>query len=994
MDYEKWITYWKTNVSDAMKADIEIENSVYFEIEDFDINTIEIRDLSKVNHLIDKEETRLNKKKGITKKDNQNWTSIQDVQVVISPFKLKPIVENLVFLKDKKAKFPFWFFAQLNRKGKLSVPTEVFPIFQRKFLEPQADEKTEFIFSSVEKVDQATVLGKEEFDNYEDYICYIKKIFNAVVGQSVENYKTEEYETIPNGIILLPEEEINAAAGIIQLYEKILKENKPPELLKSFVTLSNPMSHEPLNVYQFIDSNFLHMGQMGDSFPLSISQRKALYTFLSVNDKVFAVNGPPGTGKTTLLQSVVANKVVESVINETDAPIILACSTNNQAVTNIIESFSKVKVKKKGTLYERWLPDIKGYATYLPSNTKTEKELGGINYKKISGEGLFGNIECDTYLQKAKSYFIAKSSEYLKSPVYRIEEATGKLRKEIVNIYSQLKIGSSLWKEYKESELLFENTYLVDTTKEKYYKDTLLNTSAFLSDIAHFESLEKEIITYFNNEPFLRKVLCLFGFKFALNSRISEIKILLRDSLIESEERTVFTKEVLLGQLDNKIKVAKALIRSIENWQEWKIRHSIKGNPPATEKLYWDFEYLKLKEKEPIPNCFYDELDVTLRFQAFQLASRYWEGKYLLRLETDLKSDYFNKSGLDAVVNRWKRQAMLTPCFVSTFYMAPKFFSYFKFLRKSDDGKNLFDTPALFDFIDLLIVDEAGQVSPEVGVATFSLAKQALVVGDIKQIEPVWNITEKIDIGNLRKCGLIIDYGDLIYEREYDPKGFLSSTGSIMKMAQNACNVQDKNLDEKGALLVEHRRCYDEIIDYCNRLAYHGQLRPLKGRAGDKVLFPPMFCIHVEGNSTVLQSSRQNEKEAEAIANWLAENKNIIENKYNKSIEETVGIVTPFTGQKKCLKQRLKNKGFDIDKMKIGTVHALQGAERKIVLFSMVYGDGDTGTMFFDRNNKPNMLNVAVSRAEDNFIVFANTKILNKSAKTPSGLLASCLVLS
>jgi superfamily I DNA and/or RNA helicase len=77
--------------------------------------------------------------------------------------------------------------------------------------------------------------------------------------------------------------------------------------------------------------------------------------------------------------------------------------------------------------------------------------------------------------------------------------------------------------------------------------------------------------------------------------------------------------------------------------------------------------------------------------------------------------------------------------------------------------------------------------------------------------------------------------------------------------------------------------------------------------------------------------------------------------------------------------------------MKIGTVHALQGTERPIILFSMVYGKGDSATMFFDRDNKPNMLNVAVSRAQDTFIVFANTAILNKKAKTPSGILANHL---
>ncbi|MBE9465424.1 DEAD/DEAH box helicase [Dyadobacter subterraneus] len=211
-----------------------------------------------------------------------------------------------------------------------------------------------------------------------------------------------------------------------------------------------------------------------------------------------------------------------------------------------------------------------------------------------------------------------------------------------------------------------------------------------------------------------------------------------------------------------------------------------------------------------------------------------------------------------------------------------------------------------------------------------------------------------------------------------------------MKMAQNACKYKEKGLDEKGVILVEHRRCYDEIINYCNVLAYSGQLKPLKGKAKKTNPFPPMYCIHVNGNSTVTNSSRTNLYEVEAIVNWLLVNREQIEMFYGKT-EDVVGIITPFSGQKNSLKYALKKAGFDTRIFKIGTVHALQGAERSLVLFSMVYGKGDSGTMFFDRDNKPNMLNVAVSRAKDSFIVFANTAILDKKAKTPSGILANYL---
>ena len=989
MEDKKWLTYWKKSLADSLKADIDIDKLQHFETENFKMENLIIGETEKVNKLIDYEESRINKKKGVSNKESENWISLKELQIIISPIKIKPTTENLVLLKDKKPKFPFWFFAQIDRNGKLQIPEETFPVFQRKYLEPLADERTEFIFSSVENIDKATAIGKEEYTNYLDYIQYLKDVFKKAINQEIESYSTQGYETLNNAIILLPDEDINAAIGIIHLYEKILKEKNTPELLKSFISLKNDNQKTPLSVPNLISSNSLHIGQMGFDFPISISQRKSLYTYLHSNEKVFAVNGPPGTGKTTLLQSIVANKFVESAIIGKNAPIILACSTNNQAVTNIIDSFSKSNTKT-GKLQGRWLPEIEGYATYLPANGKTEAELKGINYKKHNGEGLFNRVENYDYLQKAKTYFTEKSEQYFGIQITTLKESTQKLQKEIVEIQSILKDASVKWNEYIKVEKTFLTTYLSTTSNAKeYYENNILNENSFKADINNLKGIEDKVIRYFNNEPFFRKLFCFFGLESALNNRASEIKIILRDSLIEVSNEFIFSKSNILEKVDSKIKIAEKIAVKTKNWKNWKTNNSIKGNPPKTEEEYWDFELLKIKNNSEA-NCFYDELDVSFRHKAFQLALHYWEGEYLIKLESDLADVNFDKKGLEAIKNRWQRQARLTPCFVSTFYMAPKFFSSFKFFKKGEDGKNIFDTPPLFDFIDLLIVDEAGQVSPEVGIATFSLAKRAVIVGDIKQIEPVWNITNKIDIGNLKKCELIKNYEDLIYEREFDPKGFLSSTGSIMKMAQNACNFKEKEIKEKGVILVEHRRCYDEIINYCNVLAYNGQLIPLKGKAKNDLLFPPMYCIHIEGNSTISNTSRLNQNEVEAIVSWLVKNKTIIEEKYG-NIENAVGIITPFVGQKNSLKYALKNAGFNVDILKLGTVHALQGAERPIILFSMVYGKGDSGTMFFDRDNKPNMLNVAVSRAKDNFIVFANTDILDKKARTPSGILSNHL---
>ncbi|MBM7093940.1 hypothetical protein JTP67_36650, partial [Streptomyces sp. S12] len=85
----------------------------------------------------------------------------------------------------------------------------------------------------------------------------------------------------------------------------------------------------------------------------------------------------------------------------------------------------------------------------------------------------------------------------------------------------------------------------------------------------------------------------------------------------------------------------------------------------------------------------------------------------------------------------YRRLAMLHPCFVATLFTLPDRMTAWL-------GKEI----PLLEEIDLLIIDEAGQVPPEIGVPAFALAKQAVVVGDVDQIEPVWSVPMPIDAAN------------------------------------------------------------------------------------------------------------------------------------------------------------------------------------------------------------------------------------------------------
>lgn len=990
--YENWLRYWKNSLADAQRLSIDLDRATTAILPFSDLDEGQLVQ-AKIEKLFEEEEKKRNKDKGITDPRSKDWEILKEVGVLISLMAVTPRPEYLQFVTQKQPVHPFWIAARLMREGVLKAPENIFPLIAREYLMPMGNDQQEYIFSSVDKVDDAASLRQDEVKTWKQYIAYVENVFKILTEETFTSYQAEEgFVATFELTMLVKDEDQNAAQAIIKLYEHLIAEKQLPSLLKSFITVDCPKDVIPVQAPQYIAEHTQHLGQMSNSFPLSITQRKSLYSFNHYEESnVLAVNGPPGTGKTTLLQSMVANAIVLSALEGKEPPLILACSTNNQAVTNINESFSKAESSLKD-LSGRWIPDFSGYATFLPSVSKTEDELKGINYLKTDKSGTFKNLENTEYVTKAKEFFLQKAKNYFQKNYLKVQEVTKALQEQIKNIKDTLEKGTYHW-----NTLQTLQKGLSTKITPSHLEDQNLDEVQFWSDFkSHLQTQEERVIYYFDTEPFWRRLFCYFNFKGFKQDRELALRRLFVESYIEkSLLKFDGSKLELLQWLHHTIEETIKIQEAISKWKKWKEENHIKNNPPKDEKEMWEKEYEKLGANDARPNYYFDEIDLLHRHQAFQLAVHYWEGRWLEKMDEDLRGGRKMSNGENDTKEMWKIRAMLTPCFVSTFFMAPKFFSYWKHLGKRDDNTSIWSSPPIKDFIDLLIVDESGQVSPEVGVAIFALAKKAIVVGDIKQIEPVWNISPRIDIGNLVKFALLKNEKDDLQHNLVN-KGFLASCGSIMKMAQNSCPFVDPEnaTRERGLILTEHRRCNNEIIEYCNELAYAGMLKPMKGKASIDQLFPSMVLIHVEGQSIVKNKDRSNVTEADFVIKWLQSNRANIEAKFANpkkekypQIEELVGIVTPFKGQKRLLVQKLGQAGFSVSKMKVGTVHALQGAEKEIVLFSTVYGEGDTGTMFFDRDNKPNMLNVAVSRAKQSFIVIGNERIFNHKSNTPSGIL-------
>jgi hypothetical protein len=965
------LTYFRNCVADGNRMSININRLR-------DAVTIENHNLE--NGYLPEERTTLLLKKwedNLKKEKNPDYKGSQSIAiapVVISPFYIIPSFEHGEKHKNRNPMpvYPLWIPALLNREGKLTPPTDVRPWILRSVLEPLQRVRVSVVLSSVEKVDEFLTRMEVPRDSWKNYWDYCRLFFKEVTGKHWGDIKEQSFVSANHNSLLVDTSYNFATAALLDLYDYLRDESDLPKLFGKYISFSHPPLKKLLGDSEMESVSRRHVGHMGHQFPLNTSQRQVLYHFFTLKDgEILAVTGPPGTGKTTLIQNVVATFFVERALEGKEPPIIVAASNNNQAVTNVLETFCESQ-NGLGKLGGRWLPKIESYGAHLPS-----KKHGLTSHPpciSILGEGLPSLIETKEYFDVAKEYYLNKCKEFsgkdFTTPKSAVEWLQDQLRVDFQNIL----FGLESWQNYQgfDKKLIefgglagLEQKILeldLELKKVITYEESVQRIRSDLLSSDKAESIWPKIFSFLSKVKKRRsaKYKMIFSdFPFSTQ----KINWLSLTELYECIDGAIKELNNRKQNANEKIKYYRLMRenyqKTLDSWQVWKSKFDFKNNPPLL----------------------HDELDITLRHRTFLLATHYWEGRWLLECQKLLIE---NNGGhaLKRHKDKWQRYAMLTPCFVSTLYSLPKFFSY---PIPAGNGEGYITIPNL-EFIDLLIIDEAGQVSPEIGAPAFALAKKALVLGDIYQIEPVWNIPPSVDAGNLDKAGVIEDQGNPDQLLEVDKRGLSASKSSVMKAAQGASYYKLKEKKERGLYLTEHRRCDPEIISYCNELAYQGALIPMRP-APEKRLFPAFGYAHIHGVSFKRGGSRVNTQEAETISKWLKNKKEIIESHYQNSIGKTVGIITPFAAQSEAIQKALIDQGIVSESMKVGTVHALQGAEREIIIFSSVYDYRNRGSqLFFDQG--VNMLNVAVSRAKDSFLIFGEMSLFDPTAKKPSGVLA------
>ncbi len=241
------------------------------------------------------------------------------------------------------------------------------------------------------------------------------------------------------------------------------------------------------------------------------------------------------------------------------------------------------------------------------------------------------------------------------------------------------------------------------------------------------------------------------------------------------------------------------------------------------------------------------------------------------------------------------------------------------------------------DFLyDYLIIDEASQVDVVAGALAMSCAKNVVIVGDLKQLPHIVKseLEETID-------GVFAQHS---VSAAYHYKNSLLHAASLIYK------------DAPKTLLREHYRCHPKIIDFCNQKFYNSELIILSKHMEDT---SPLTLVHTaEGNHA---RGRYNQRHIDVIKHEILP----------KIHTKELGIISPFRKQVDKLSQEIEG----AEHIEIDTVHKYQGREKEVIIITTVV---DKENDFAD---DPNLLNVAISRAQKQLYVVVSDNEKNKNMK-------------
>ena len=282
------------------------------------------------------------------------------------------------------------------------------------------------------------------------------------------------------------------------------------------------------------------------------------------------------------------------------------------------------------------------------------------------------------------------------------------------------------------------------------------------------------------------------------------------------------------------------------------------------------------------------------------------------------------------------------------------------------------------DGLGWLIIDEAGQAAPQQAVGAIMRSKRALVIGDPLQIEPI----NSLPLGLTRS---IAGAFHVAHDTWMAPNASAQTVADAASPIKGRIGHADAARDVGLPLLV-HRRCQDPMFSLANRIAYD-DLMVHAGPSGASAValawapeLPSSAWINVESNARKWSAAEG--KVVIALLSKLAD----------AGIKQPdLYIISPFRDVASRLRSEIKRAGV-LARLglssasagqwltsRIGTVHTFQGKEADTVLLVLgASADASNGSRIW-AGATPNILNVAATRAKRAFYVIGRHDAWSKA---------------
>lgn len=254
-----------------------------------------------------------------------------------------------------------------------------------------------------------------------------------------------------------------------------------------------------------------------------------------------------------------------------------------------------------------------------------------------------------------------------------------------------------------------------------------------------------------------------------------------------------------------------------------------------------------------------------------------------------------------------------------------------------------------------LLVDEAGQATPQNAVGALWRCRRAVIVGDPQQLEPITTIPFRVEQA-------------IRAHYEVDEE-WLTGRGSVQGLADrlNRLGTNLPGVDGEvwvGAPLAVHRRCDQPMFGLSNQIAYGG----LMIDATD----PALAEDFADRYPTLPPSSWIDVRSEASQGHWIpAEGDEV-----DRILTQLQAIGFDFSevlaiGPFRDVARQLAQRGQRYRGLRAGTIHTAQGKEADVVILVLGSEPARDGARAWAAS-RPNLLNVAVSRARRRLYVIGD----------------------